>query len=69
MGLIKAAKKLAGATGAASTAYELLISVEGKPVRERGKPAAVRFCGLLVFERDENGVQHVGPFRIRDARP
>ncbi len=69
MGIVKAAKKVAGVASSAGAAYELLVKVEGKPVREKGKPAKVLFCGWTVFERDEDGKQHVAWFRIRDARP
>lgn len=53
MGIVDKAKKAAALGGAVATAYHIAIKVEGAPVRERDKPAAVRVFGLPFFTRDE----------------
>lgn len=40
--------------GAVKGVYELAVTVEGKPVRARDEPAAIRILGIPVFVRDEN---------------
>jgi hypothetical protein len=68
MSLLGAARKVAGAGGAAAAAYALVVRVEGKPIREKDKPATIAIAGLKVFERDAEGRQWLAFFRIRDAR-
>lgn len=45
-----------------------LVSVDGRPVLDKDKPAKIKIAGLTVFERDAAGKQHVLWFRIRDVR-
>jgi hypothetical protein len=52
VGLVDKAKRVASAGGAAVTAYSLLVRVEGRPIRERDKPAKVKVAGIPMFERD-----------------
>lgn len=66
--VVKTAEKLAGTAAAAGTAFKLLVSIEGRPVKDKDKPAKVKLAGLTVFERDSEGRQHVLWFRIRNAR-
>ena len=66
--VVDAAKKAAGGAAALGTAYKMLVTVEGRPIKDKDKPAKVKLGGLTVFERDESGRQHVLWFRIRDVR-
>lgn len=70
MGIVDKATKVAAGAGAAATAFGLLFRVEGKPVREKDKPASVKLAGVVpLFERDPDGKQYLfGIFRIRDVR-
>ena len=47
MGIVDKAKKAAGLGGAAATAYSIVVKVEGAPLRERDKPAAVKLGTAL----------------------
>lgn len=64
----RVAAKIAGTGAALGGAFKLVVDVEGRPIKDKDKPARVRFAGLTVFERDESGRQHVLWFRIRDVR-
>jgi len=62
------AKKAAGLAAGAALLGKLVVQVEGRPVKQRGKPAKVRVLGLPVFERLDDGRQYLLWWRIRDAR-
>lgn len=46
-------KKAGGVIGAGRAAYDLAVTVEGAPIREKTQPAAVKILGLTIFRRDE----------------
>ena len=46
------AKQIGGLVGGATAIYQLAFTVDGKPIREPDKPAAIRVFGLPLFERD-----------------
>lgn len=51
----KAKQAIGAATATIATAkgvYELAVTVEGRPVRERLKPAKIKILGFTLFERD-----------------
>jgi hypothetical protein len=67
--VIDTAKKVVGAVGTAATIASLVgFKVEGRPVKDKSKPAKVKALGLPWFERDVDGKQYVLWFRIRDVR-
>lgn len=69
MGIVDKARTAATGAGLVGSALSALsLSVEGRPIKEKDKPAKVTLLGLPWFERDENGKQYVLWFRIRDVR-
>jgi hypothetical protein len=69
MSVVDSAKKLAGiASAAGAVASALGFSIEGRPIKDKDKPAKVKALGLPWFEREANGKQYVLWFRIRDVR-
>lgn len=46
--------KVSKAAGTASALYAVTVKVEGKPVREPDKPAAVKLFGLTIFRRTDS---------------
>jgi hypothetical protein len=52
MSALKKAKEAIATAAAGKAAYELLVSVEGQPVRKRDQPAVVKIAGITVFRRD-----------------
>lgn len=66
---IDEAKRIVGAVAGVKAAYSVLVKVTGQPIRDKSKPAGITVAGLPVFDRDENGKQHLFHwFRIRDVR-
>lgn len=61
-------RRTAGIAGGLIALGSVLVQVDGRPVKEKEKPAKVRVFGLPVFERLESGKQYVLWFRIRDVR-
>jgi hypothetical protein len=62
------ARQVAGAASTVGAVISIMASVEGRPIKEKDKPARVKVLGLPVFERLESGKQYVLWFRIRDVR-
>lgn len=69
MTLGEAANKAARGAALVGGALTVLgFAVEGRPIKDKTKPAKVKFLHLPWFERLENGKQYVLWFRIRDVR-
>jgi hypothetical protein len=70
MSLLGKATKAVSTVAGAATAFNLLVSWEGQPLKTRGQKAdaSIKLAGLTIFTKTADGKRTFAGFALRDLK-